>query len=186
MVPKARKPSEHMLNRGQGREARPLLSHSQQGGPAQHRDLEKTPWKDACEPSWWGTPERTPGPLPACWEAGKSWMKENKTGSQSRRRRPAGIQEAADPTRWRSENTILDSPYRHGWEHLCDGADVALAVIGLYGKGWQPRDRVVVPYAPGPDGKTPARNPTGRSCTSAGILQTPEALEKLELGVCKS
>lgn len=56
---------------------------------------------------------------------------------------------------------------------------VGLAVVGLHGKGWQPRDRVVAPHAPGPGRKTPAKNPTGRSCTLAGILQTPEALEKL-------
>lgn len=126
-----------MLNRGQGRAARPLLSHSQQAGPAQHRDLEKTPWKDACEPSWWRTPERTPGPLPACWEAGKSWTKENRRGSQSRRRRPTGTQEAADPTRGRSENTNLDSPCHHGWERLCDGADVALAWPGCRWPAWK-------------------------------------------------
>ena len=76
---------------------------------------------------------------------------------------------------------VLESP----WNHPCP-----CPALGKNCLPWnEPLVRKMLgllPYALGHGRNIPASNPTGQSCNLAGILQTPEGLEKLELGVCKS
>lgn len=140
--------------------------------PAQGRDLDKTPWRDRC--LW---TKRGGCARPHCWLA-KSLVRAVQGGKGDKpgflRKRPAGIQEAAGPN-LQALTRILSwtRPFPGPW---------ALVWRGLL-QLWPWPVQKGLPTLPGPGRKSL----TGRSSGSVtGILQTPECLEKVGLGVGKS